>query len=213
MTQGVRLGFSSALLIAALLFLQTRSSGEAIPIHRSLATLPLSIGSWQGQEETTMEESVLQILKLDDYVMRRYTDSSGHSIWVYIGYWETQRRGAQIHSPKHCLPGGGWEPLEVKTVTIPIPAQTLPLQVNHYIIQKDSYRQLVLYWFQSQGRTTASEVNAKLQLLSNALFHNRTDGALVRLTSPVSDSVDETFARQVNYVQALYPLLGEFLPD
>jgi len=213
MTMWARLGVSSALLVAAFLFLQTRSSGEAIPIHHPLATLPLSIGNWQGQEDTTMEESILQILKLDDYVMRRYVDLGGHSLWVYIGYWETQRRGAQIHSPKHCLPGGGWEPLEARTVTIPIPTQPQPLEVNHYVIQKDSYRQLVLYWFQSQGRATASEVNAKLQLLSNSLFHNRTDGALVRLISPVSGSVEETFNRQVQYVQALYPLLGEFLPE
>jgi EpsI family protein len=213
MNTWVRVGISCTFLIVTFIFLQSRSSGEATPLRRPLETFPVAIGEWRGQEETTLEESIRGILKLDDYVMRRYADPSGHSIWLYIGYWETQRRGAQIHSPKHCLPGGGWEPLEAKTVMIPVAAQATPFEVNHYIIQKDQYRQLVLYWYQSQGRAIASEVDAKVQLLKNALFHNRTDGALVRLISPVEGSVQETFARQMQYVQALYPLLGRYFPE
>jgi EpsI family protein len=197
----------------AFAFLRSRSHGEAVPIRQSLRFFPTILGNWQSQEEAIMEDSVLKILKLDDYVTRRYADPSGHSLWLYIGYWETQRKGAQIHSPKHCLPGGGWEPLEAKTVTISIPGRTAPLEVNYYVIQKDQYRQLVFYWYHSQGRTTASEVEAKLQMVKNAMFHNRTDGALVRLISPINDSVQETFVRQEAYVQVLVPVLQQFLPE
>lgn len=208
-----RVALSCSLLIATSGFLWSRSYGEAVPIRQPLSLFPQAIGEWQGQEMMPMEESALHLLKLNDYVMRRYTDSSGRNLWLYIGYWETQQRGAQIHSPKHCLPGGGWEPLEAQQVTIPLPGQTAPLAANLYVMQKDQYRQVVLYWYQSQGRTIASEVEAKLQLVKGALLHNRTDAALVRLISPVSGSVQDTFARQVQYVQAMMPLLGQFLPE
>ena len=208
-----RIFISCALLVGALLFLQFRSYGEAVPIHTSLDAFPMTVGDWRGEEGVVFEEGVLNILKVQDYLMRRYVDPAGHSLWLYIGYWDTQRKGAQMHSPKHCLPGAGWEPLEAARVTIPVGGSPGAIEVNRYIIQKDQYQQLVLYWYQSHGQVVASEVDAKLQLIKNAVFHNRSDGALIRITSPVSGSIPETFERQVNYVQAMYPLLGEFLPD
>jgi EpsI family protein len=159
------------------------------------------------------EEDVLHMLKVSDYVMRRYVDLAGQSLWLYVGYWETQRKGAQMHSPKHCLPGGGWEPLEARRVVIPLSGAPGVIEVNRYLIQKDQYQQLVLYWYQSHGQVVASEVEAKIQLVKNAIFHNRTDGALIRIISPVSGNVEETFEHMAAYVRAMYPLLREFIPD
>jgi EpsI family protein len=208
-----RMALSCSLLLSAFFFLQLRSYGEAVPIRKALDAFPQTVGSWQGQEDSELEEGVLSILKLQDYLMRRYTSPTGYDLWLYIGYWDTQRKGAQIHSPKHCLPGGGWEPLEAKRVLIPLDQPPGIIEVNRYVIQKDQYQQLVLYWYQSQGQVMASEIDAKLQLVKNAIFHNRTDGALVRITSPVTGSVQETFERQVEYVRTMYALLSEFLPD
>jgi EpsI family protein len=208
-----RVILSCALLISALLFLQLRSYGEAVPIRKPLDAFPIVIGEWQGQESTIMEESVLNMLKLNDYMMRRYVDSSGLSLWLYIGYWDTQRKGAQMHSPKNCLPGAGWEPVEAERVSIPLGGLRESIVVNRYLIQKDHYQQLVLYWYQSQGQAVANEIDAKLQLVRNAIFRNRTDGALIRISSPVYGNVQETLERQVEYIQAMYPRLGEFLPD
>jgi EpsI family protein len=208
-----RVTLSYALLIGALFFLQFRSYGEAVPIHKPLNAFPMRVGNWQGEEGVVFEEGVLDNLKLQDYLLRRYMDSSGRSLWLYIGYWETQRKGAQIHSPKHCLPGGGWEPLEATRVSIPLSGPPGSLKVNRYLIQKDQYQQLVLYWYVSNGQAVASEIDAKLQLVKNAIVYNRTDGALIRITSPVSGSMQETFERQIEYVRAMYPILGEFLPD
>ncbi|MGE0823667.1 MAG: exosortase C-terminal domain/associated protein EpsI [Candidatus Binatia bacterium] len=213
MNTWLRIVISGWILLTTGAFLQLRSYGESVPIHKSLVQFPQTIGVWQGQEDTTLGEDVLAILKLNDYVMRRYRDPTGTNVWLYVGYWDTQRKGAQIHSPKHCLPGGGWEPLEAKQITIPLSSPPGEIEVNRYIVQKDQYQQVVIYWYQSQGRVVAKEIDAKWQLIRNAMLHNRTDGALVRLTSPVTDSVQTTFARQVQYVQALYPLLGEFIPQ
>ena len=204
---------SCVLLFGALLFLQFRSSGEAVPIRKPLDTFPAALGEWKGREATILEVEILNVLKVKDYLMRRYMDPSGRSLWLYIGYWDTQRKGAQIHSPKNCLPGGGWEPLEADRVSIPIGGSSGAIQVNRYLLQKDRDKQLVLYWYQSQGQAVASEVSAKVQLVKNAIVHNRTDGALIRIASPVYGSVSETFEWQVQFVQTMYPLLGGFLPE
>jgi len=184
-----------------------------VPIHKPLAQFPRAVGEWQGQVDATLEPDVLNILKLNDYVMRDYSDAAGRHIWLYIGFWETQRKGAQIHSPKHCLPGGGWEPLEASLISIPFEGEHQKIVVNLYVLQKESQQQVVTYWYQSQGQVIAKEIDAKLQLIKSAIVRNRTDGALIRLTSPVTTTVEDAFARQVEYIRALRPWLREFLPQ
>jgi EpsI family protein len=72
---------------------------------------------------------------------------------------------------------------------------------------------MVVYWYHAQGTAIAGEIPAKIEMVRSAILRNRTDGALVRVSSPVSGGVAETTARLVEYVQALYPLLGTYLPD
>jgi len=81
------------------------------------------------------------------------------------------------------------------------------------LVQKDQDQLLVLYWYQSGGQTVAGEFDAKLQLVTNSIFRGRTDGALIRTLSPIYGSVQETFDLHVNYIQAMYPILRQFLPD
>lgn len=212
-SQTVRLTISVALLLGALLAVQFRPSSEAVQLRKPFSTFPAALGGWKGEEETILDRDTLGMLKMSDYVMRRYVDSSGRPVWLYIGYWQSQRKGGDIHSPKNCLPGGGWEPIEASRLSIPIPGLATPISVNRYLIQKDNQMQVTLYWFQSQGKVVAGELGAKIELVRNALLKNRTDGALVRLSSPVQGGVEETTGRLVAYVQAMYPVLPEYLPN
>jgi len=154
----------------------------------------------------------LNILKVSDYVMRRYVDGAGRGIWVYLGYWESQRRGAQMHSPKNCLPGSGWEPLEATVMPIPVEGGRT-IHVNRFLVQKSDQRELVLYWYRAQGDDVPGEVAAKAAMVKNAIIRNRTDGALLRVSAAVESSVAETSDRLVAFVQAMYPRLGDYLPD
>jgi EpsI family protein len=213
MSQTVRVSVSVAILVGALLVLQLRSTGEAVPLRKPLDSLPVTLGQWQSRGGTVFNTTILGKLRLTDYVMRDYVDASGRGLNLYIGYWDTQRKGATIHSPKNCLPGAGWEPLEASLVTIPLPAFYSPITVNRYLIQKDRDQQVVLYWYYSQGQTVAGEVAARIAMVKSALVRNRTEGAIVRVMSPVHGTVSDTSDRLVEYVQAMYPLLGDFLPD
>ncbi|MGH7856880.1 MAG: exosortase C-terminal domain/associated protein EpsI [Candidatus Binatia bacterium] len=208
-----RTGASVGVLLVAIAFLHLFRPGEAVPIRRPLETFPASLGQWQGRELTTLSEDVLQQLKLSDYVLRRYAHPEGQSVWLYVGYWDTQRRGAQIHSPKHCLPGGGWNPLEAESVRVPISSSAGAIAVNRYLLQKGASFLLVAYWFQMQGETIANELDAKIALVESSLLRNRSDAALVRVSAEVSGDPEKTWARLERYIQDLYPTLREFLPE
>src|SRR6202022_3336176 len=99
---------SLAILLGALLVLQLRSTGEAVPIRKPLDSFPAVLGEWRARRGTIFDADILDKLKLKDYVMRDYGDQVGRGLNLYIGYWDTQRKGAGIHSPKNCPPGAGW---------------------------------------------------------------------------------------------------------
>jgi EpsI family protein len=184
-----------------------------VPIRKSLDTFPDTLGVWHEQRSASLEGDVLNLLRVNDYLMRQYTDSQRRYIWLYMGYWATQRKGAQIHSPQNCLPGGGWEPVEASRLTIELPAPYQAIVVNRYLIQKDRDLQIVLYWYQARGKAVASELQAKIAMVRSAIASNRTDGALVRVSTPSYGNAQEATERLTQYVQALYPILGEYLPD
>ncbi len=208
----LRVAITSFCLVAALLLVHARSQGHATPLRRVLDDFPTQIAAWKGQEATRLDIETLNILKVSDYVMRKYVDEAGRGIWVYLGYWESQRRGAQMHSPKNCLPGSGWEPLEASVVTIPVD-DGRSIQVNRFLVQKNDQRELVLYWYRAQGEDVHGEVAAKAAMVKNAIIRNRTDGALVRVSAAVEGGVPETSDRLVAFVQAMYPQLADYLPD
>jgi EpsI family protein len=213
MKQPARLALSAALLLGVLLVLQFRSGGEAVQIRKSFDTFPQAIGVWKEQDSAVFDVDTLRMLKMSDYLMRRYVDPAGHTTWLYMAYWQSQRKGSDIHSPKNCLPAGGWEPVEATRLTIPLGGAAAPITVNSYLIQKDRQMQVVIYWFQAQGTVVAGELEAKIEMVRSAILRNRTDGAIVRLSSPVAGTVQETTDRLVRYIQTLYPVLSDYLPD
>lgn len=213
MKQRLRVVLSVALLIGAIAVLHFRSSGEAVPVRKPLDEFPATVGDWQGREGTIFDLEILNVLKAKDYIMRRYQDPTQRSLWLFIGYWGSQRKGAQPHSPRNCLPGGGWEPLEASQVTVPLPEPFAAITVNRYLIQKDRAQQLVFYWYDAQGKAVAGEVAARVEMVKNSIVRNRTDGALVRVSSPIYGTVPETSDHLIKYIQAMYPILHEYLPD
>jgi EpsI family protein len=212
-TLTVRASITCVLLLGALLGVQLRSRGEAVPPRKSFDSFPTSIATWQARQASSLDPEIVNILKVNDYVMQRYEDSDGRMLWLYIGYWSSQRKGAQIHSPRNCLPGGGWEPIEASLVTVALPAPYAPIVVNRYLIQKERSQQVVLYWYHSQGKAISGELAAKVEMVRAAITRNRTDGALVRVSAPVVGSAAATTDSLARYVKALYPILAEYLPD
>jgi EpsI family protein len=195
--------------------LTTRAGrSESLPPREDLAALPLEFERWTGRDAPQLPDDVVAVLGADDYVNRVYV--AGHApVGLFVGYYESQRQGDTIHSPLNCLPGAGWQPMSRSIVSIPVAGQP-PVTANRILIQKGLERQVVLYWYQSQGRTIASEYWGKVYLVYDALRRNRSDAAMVRVVTPVlvSESTDAPAdARALAFVQTLAPALNRFLPS
>lgn len=202
------------LLAAAAVFLHARSRPEELPPRKPLDEFPLSVDDWVGKNVVISDE-VKQVLGADDYLVRLYRRGSDEQpIDFFVVFFKSQRTGATIHSPQNCLPGAGWAPIEQSRLNIEIPNRGT-VTVNRYIIAKGLERQFVLYWYQAHGRVVASEYWAKFFLVADAIRMNRTDGALVRIITPVGrgETLTDSEQRAVEFAQQIYTLLDSFIPE
>ena len=142
-----------------------------------------------------MEAVYNDTLRLDDYLLADYVNDSGHGANVYISWYNSQRKGEAVHSPRSCLPGGGWQMRNFGQRDLSAPdAGGRPLKINRTLIELGNQRELVYYWFQQRGRGITSEYAVKWFIFWDALTRHRTDGAMVRLIMPLSASGGEADA-------------------
>ncbi len=193
----------------AIFFISGRS--EIIPERSRFAEFPTRIAQWQGHA-SLLDAETEKFLGLDDYVLSDYRRADGKAVNLYVAYYASQRKGESPHSPIVCIPGGGWAITSLQQINYPDRGEIRPL--NRVIIEKGRAKELVYYWFDERGRKIANEYWAKLYLLTDAIVKNRTDGALVRLTTQVLPGETEADADQrlQAFMQQAVPTLSNFLP-
>jgi EpsI family protein len=209
---------SACLLVGATLVARANDA-EQVPLRAPLANMSRQIGLWAGRDEPQLTSDIVAVLGVDEYINRAYVDGAGQPsvpVWLYVGYYKSQREGDTIHSPLNCIPGSGWQPVRSARPQITVPGATSPITVNRLLIEKGIERQVVVYWYQAHGRVVASEYWSKLFMVYDAVRLNRSDAALVRVISPVlSSDSDSTAAenRVTKFVQQLFPQLNAHLPS
>jgi EpsI family protein len=181
-----------------------------VPLHAPLSAIPLRIDQWRGIDGPAVQPEVARVLRADDYINRVYHHSDGSVVGLWVAFYASQRQGDAIHSPLNCLPGTGWRPLDHTRPLLNVNGRSL--RVNRYLVQKRGERQVVLYWYQGRGRIVASEYANKAFLLVDALRQQRTDGALVRVTTPVPREEDVADRAAIHFVAALQPQLARWIP-
>ncbi len=207
----IRLWITASLLVAAFVVLHGVGHGEAVVLHHPLREIPYTIDHWTGTEQP-FQERIVQAVGVSDYTNRIYVSPPSEVVQLYVGYYSNQRTGDTIHSPKNCLPGAGWDPVESGYAKIPVPGMR-QIVVNEYVIQQGLDKQLVFYWYQGRGRVIASEYSGKFWMVADAISRNRTDGALVRLITPMDDGEVSARARLVRFTQLLFPDLETVIPN
>lgn len=187
---------------------------EMPPVRETFADFPVKITEWQGKRGQ-LESMYIDALKFDDYLLADFVNNEGRKVNLYVAYYASQRKGESAHSPRTCIPGGGWQIKELSQVPIEgLNWKGKPFMVNRVVIRKGEYTQLVYYWFQQRGRGLTNEYLVKWYLFWDALTRNRTDGALVRLTMFIQpgqmDGAEQqlgTFAKDI-----ITPLSG-YIPE
>ena len=209
-----------ALVAAVLLVLATSlyvnlflNKGEASVPRAPLASFPAAIDGWQGKDQL-FPTRILENLGVDEYIMRNFTKGKD-SIWLYVGYYKNQKEGAVPHSPRHCYPGTGFNPIRNDVITIPVDYPGMKaIRPNRYVFARGQEREVVIYWYQSRGRVIADEYVEKMFLIRDAIFRNRSDGGLVRYSIGATAETVEAQGKLLEaFVSRTYPHIPRVIPD
>ena len=209
-----RFAVVALLLAGTAILLQARNRVENVPPHPALASFPHQLGEWTGTD-VTISQGVLEILGAGDFLLRVYQNDSAPQPYVdlFMAYFPSQRTGDTIHSPRNCLPGTGWAPVESSRISLALPGHA-PFPANRYVVAQGDDQRLVLYWYWAHDRGLASEYWAKFFLVADAIRLNRSDGSMVRITTPLlhSEPIESAQQRLLSLAGNVTPLLNQFVP-
>jgi EpsI family protein len=178
-----------------------------LPPPPDLSRFPRIVDRWESYGEMPGSEALAAQLSADRLSERIYFRTDNRR-WLnlLVAWFQSQRGGAQQpHSPKVCLPGAGWMPVENAEIAIATTAGII--RVNRYKVANRGQVNEVLYWYQTPRRVVASELAAKFYVVLDGIRDRRTDTALVRVTT-AGGALDDAVA----FVRAAYPILRETLP-
>ena len=214
---------SPAMITATLLVIGASVAWQAVPERGTVTTprdnfalFPRELGDWrQTGPARRLDPGVELVLAADDYRSVTFARPGDEASVAFFSAWYADQSQGGVHSPEICLPGGGWEIawLERSDLTQEMEWDQ-PFMVNRAIIQKGETRMMVFYWFEQKGRKIAWDMAAKYQLLVDAIRTGRTDGALVRLTTPIlPDETDAAAeARLMDMLRTVTGELPRFIP-
>jgi EpsI family protein len=219
----IRLAIALAILGADFYVYHYLARQAVIPERPTFASWPLEIDEWKCPAKQSIEPAVLENLGATDYLICDYSEIDKGTVSFYVGYHATQIREEgggsgenSIHPPAHCLPGSGWDIIDSRTVPIAFPG--LPqadAKAKRLVIARGEARQLVYYWYQTQGRVVSEDWQKILYVGYDRAVHGRTDGALVRFTIPLMPDEDESRAEVAfdDFARRALPMLEPYLPE
>lgn len=175
-----RFGITVILLSGALAVSGSNGLRKAPPLAHPFSTIAGRIGNWVGTDDTPLPDRIVASLAPTSYITRTYRDG-GQEMGLFVAYYANQRAGESMHSPKYCMPGGGWEMLDSGKTSVAWKGRRI--DVNNYVLYRAGDRMRMLYWYQGPYRVVASEYTAKLYLLWDAARSGQTAGSIVRITT------------------------------
>ena len=194
------------LLGNALRFFENTPTGTV-----DFSVIPTNRPGYYGAEQT-IADFAYDVLRADATTLRDYVTADGTRFQLFVAYFGSQKYGSQIHSPKHCLPGGGWRIDDIHPFNLELPDGSSKT-VNRLILSVEHYKAVMLYWYETRSGDLKSEYGLKLDLVRNSLLLRPTDAAIIRviINAPTGD-FDRATAEGVRLLQQLYPAIKSSLP-
>lgn len=180
------------------------------PQARPFTEFPVAHEGWRMYSQSSFSKGVLDLLRPTDYLARTYLDAEGRRVDVYIGYHDGGKGTGEIHSPKQCLPGGGWSRLSEERITLDASGRTVHLVKAVY--QKGDTKEYFLYWYQVKGRPLSDEYSLKFSQVWNSIFHRSREAAFIRVSVPFDADGERAFGSGLAFIKAFYPVIEDLLP-
>jgi EpsI family protein len=204
---------ASAIMIFTVMFLKYINHTEKVLPNKSFSNFPKQIGDWRGRE-LHFNKEIYEVLGADDSYLGHYQTAAGGQIQLYIGFYQSQKEGDIIHSPKNCMPGAGWQIVRSSIIDLTAPeSSNKVIKAIKFSMRMGNEEHVVLYWYQSRGRIISSEYWQKIYLVIDSIIRQRTDGSFIRLIAPVSDGNEEAaLAYLKDFANLIFPILNEYIP-
>ena len=204
-----RYAFIAGLMILMFIPITKRASyAPNYPLKEGFENFPMTIGSWKGRHVYIDPEMVAET-KSQAHLNAEYTNPNHASVSLWIAFYESQKKaGAFVHSPKGCFVASGWEIENGQTINI---AENKP--INWMVVNRMGGKLLVYYWFLQRGRWLADETRNKFYMAYDGFLRRRTDGALIRLITPVNNNLEDAKQRLTLFAKEIAPILNDFIPN
>ncbi len=205
-------GLIAASIVAVVQFAPAR--GVTAVDREPLVLFPVAMAEWTGRAQR-LEPEIERVLGADDYHSASYQSAAEQApVDLFVAYYNKQTEGSGIHSPEVCIPQGGWEVSEWQARTVQLASgQIIP--VNMAVISKGLSRQVVYYWFEQRGRRLTSDYAAKAYTLWDSAMTGRSDGALIRIVTPMgtTEAPEAAETRLKRFMDTTMEVLPRFVPD
>lgn len=179
-------------VILALIIGATGAYAQRVATHSAkvsgvpaLADLPRGFDDGWVSVDFPVQQNIAEVLDADVTLHRVYKHRDGRQVTLFVAYFKEQQVNSQIHSPRHCVPGGGWSVASVEQEELHLP--TGRLTASRMRIHRNDVEQEMLYWFRTRGGTLTGEYALKWDLIVNSLARRPTDAAFVRLSARLDD--------------------------
>jgi exosortase D (VPLPA-CTERM-specific) len=206
-------GAAALVVLVSIVGMLTPERVDAAPAREDFTRLSMTEGAWIGRRDR-LDGVYLEALKLDDYLLADFNSTGKPPVNLYVAYYSSQRKGESVHSPKSCIPGGGWHIKDNSPRDFQLAGASGSLSVNRVVIERGDVKQVVYYWFEQRGRLLTNEYLVKWYIFWDSLTRNRTDGAMLRLTVPVLAGQSEADADRAleEFARTLVPALRPYIP-
>lgn len=156
------------------------------PLERGLQTLPYAIGQWSGFDDTARPTEA-EGIGADAELSRTYRNGP-YAVNVYVAYLASQTQGKEIVNYKTASLERGSRP-----VTLGITGNDA-VEARLKVSPEKTGLKTVLYWYDLNGRAVSQRHFAKAYTAYDAIFNDRTNGAVIIITTDDVDARVETFA-------------------
>jgi EpsI family protein len=189
------------------------ASLQDVPLRMDFEAVPDAVAGFRA----TAWSSVAA-LPPDPRAPRRLTrafEREGRPVWTMVEYYPSQESERRAAARDLVFPSHGWSQIAERRVDLPAPAAPGGrLEANLVVLEGRPDRVAIVYWYQIGQQPLASDHWYRVELLYNGIAHGRTDGALVRIATPLrSDEAPEAaLPRLTDFLREFYPLLLRSLP-
>lgn len=153
-----------------------------------IRAFPHVLGDWKGSDMAVTEKEY-RILETRNLILRKYVNSSGDELMLFIIYSETNR--SVFHPPEVCLIGSGVEVLGKAVDSVTSGGRTFT--VNRLQTQEAQGRAVIYYCYKAGALHTHDYYLQQAYFALQQFFGRRVKGATIRASVTIKNG-DESYA-------------------